>query len=177
MSVELSYLEELVGLESRHQHPPVHQWNPELSGDMDMVIRKDGSWWHEGSKIEREKLVQLFASILRKEGDDFFILTPVEKWRIQVEDRPFLINMIEEKGSTVHAISNVGDLVAIGKNHPLTLSMIDGERVPEVEVRDGLMARFSRNAYYDLVALSQEKIINNSLSYIIRSGNMEFVIG
>src|SRR5690606_29155449 len=66
--------------------PPVDKWNPPLSGDLDMQIRRDGSWWYQGTPIERPALVRLFASILKREGDDYFLVTPVEKWRIRVDD-------------------------------------------------------------------------------------------
>ena len=93
--------------------PPVMSWNPELSGDMDMVIRKDGTWWHEGVKIERKKLVQVFSTILRKEGDDYFLLTPVEKWRIRVEDLPFVVSMIERDQGGLFAALNIDGVVEI----------------------------------------------------------------
>lgn len=171
--MNLSSLEQQIGLEGGNQLPPVEKWHPELSGDMDMVIRKDGSWWHEGVKIEREKLTRLFASILRKEGDEFFILTPVEKWRIQVEDHPFVITMIESKDNHIEAITNTGDLLTIDEQHPLLLSQLDGELIPEMEVRNGLMARFSRNAFYDLAELATER----SGGFYISSAGSEFKIG
>lgn len=176
--MNLSNLEQQIGLTGSNQLPPVERWHPELSGDMDMVIRKDGSWWHEGTKIEREKLTRLFASILRKENDDFFILTPVEKWRIQVEDCPFVITMIEQKTDHIEAITNTGDLLVIGSEHPLQLSELDGELIPEIEVRHGLKARFSRNAFYDLAELASEKLKGSGESdFIIQSAGAEFKIG
>ena len=176
--MNLSNLEQQIGLEGSNQLPPVEKWHPELSGDMDMVIRKDGSWWHEGTKIEREKLTRLFASILRKENDDFFILTPVEKWRVQVEDRPFVITMIEQKADHIEAITNTGDLLIISSEHPLELSELDGELIPEIEVRNGLKARFSRNAFYDLAELAMEKPQGSGESdFVINSAGAEFKIG
>ena len=176
--MNLSNLEQQIGLEGSNQLPPVEKWHPELSGDMDMVIRKDGSWWHEGTRIEREKLTRLFASILRKENDDFFILTPVEKWRIQVEDRPFVITMIEQKADHIEVITNTGDLLIISSEHPLELSELDGELIPEIEVRNGLKARFSRNAFYDLAELAMEKPQGSGESdFVINSAGAEFKIG
>lgn len=171
--MNLSNLEQQIGLDGSNQLPPVEKWQPKLSGDMDMVIRKDGSWWHEGARIEREKLVRLFASILRKEGDEFFILTPVEKWRIQVEDHPFLITMIEQKTDHIEAITNTGDLLIIGPEHLLELSDLDGESIPEIEVRNGLKARFSRNAFYHLAELAYEK----NGGFFINSAGLKFKIG
>lgn len=130
--------------------PPVMSWNPELSGDMDMVIRKDGAWWHEGVKIEREKLVQVFSTILRKESDDYFLLTPVEKWRIRVEDLPFVVNMIERDQGGLFAALNIDGVVEITTDN-FALSELDGLMIPMIHIRDGLWARFSRNAYYQLI--------------------------
>lgn len=176
--MNLSSLEQQIGLDGANQLPPVEKWHPELSGDMDMVIRKDGSWWHEGVKIEREKLTRLFASILRKESEDFFVLTPVEKWRIQVEDCPFVITMIESKDDHVEVITNTGDLLIISSEHPLELSELDGELIPEIEVRNGLKARFSRNAFYDLAELASERPVSGKESdFVIQSAGSEFKVG
>ena len=155
--MNISSLEQQLGLDRENQHPPVDQWHPELSGDMDMAIRRDGSWWHEGVQIKREKLVRLFASILRKEGDEYFLLTPVEKWRIRVEDRPLLIVMIECVDNNISAITNTGDVVTVGQKHPLLMSELDGVMVPEINIRADLYARFSRNAFYDLSEMAREE--------------------
>lgn len=176
--MNLSNLEQQIGLEDSNQLPPVEKWQPELSGDMDMVIHKDGSWWHEGVKIQRDKLTRLFASILRKEGEEYFILTPVEKWRIQVEDRPFVVTMIEQKKDHIEVITNTGDLLIINREHPLELSELNGEKIPEIEVRNGLKARFSRNAFYDLAELAEEKTASEGGSeFVVRSAGAEFKIG
>lgn len=142
------------GIDRETKIPPVEQWHPPLSGDMDLTIRKDGTWWHEGSKFEREKLVRLFASILKREGDDYFLVTPVEKWRINVEDRPLHILLVERKGDNIEALTSGGDLVIIGPEHPLQLSVLDGNDIPEVLIRGNLWARFTRNAYYQLTELA-----------------------
>ena len=72
-----------------HKLPPVEAWNPSLSGDMDLRIAKDGTWWHQGAPIQRLALVRLFSTILRHDEDgEYYLLTPVEKWRIQVDDAP-----------------------------------------------------------------------------------------
>ncbi len=134
--------------------PPVMDWNPKLSGDMDMVIRKDGSWWHEGIKIERKTLVQVFSTILRKENDDYFLLTPVEKWRIRVEDLPFVVNMIEREQGGLHAALNIDGVIEITPDN-FALSELDGLMIPMLHVREGLWARFSRNAYYQLIDESE----------------------
>ncbi|MCD8521520.1 MAG: DUF1285 domain-containing protein [Saccharospirillaceae bacterium] len=171
--MNLSSLQQQLGLEGDNQYPPVEKWHPQLSGDMDMVIRRDGTWWHEGVQIKREKLVRLFASILRKEGDEYFLLTPVEKWRIRVEDRPLLIVMIERINNDIRAVTNAGDMLSIGKKHPLLMSELDGVLLPEVLVRADLYARFSRNAFYDLTEMANE---DSNGRYFVISGENKYCL-
>lgn len=162
------------GLEQETRIPPVLQWNPPLSGDMNLQIRKDGSWWHEGTRFQREKLVRLFASILKREGDDYFLVTPVEKWRIQVEDRPLQIILAERQGGDIKLLTNGGDVVIVNKEHPMAVSELDNTPVPEVLVRHNLWARFSRNAYYQLTELAD---INEQEQVSVSSGGETFIIG
>jgi len=136
--------------------PPVEQWNPPLSGDMDMVIKADGRWVHEGDEIKRAKLVRLFSTILKKEGAEFFLVTPVEKWRIQVEAAPFILVLTQlehssEERQLIRGVTNVGDEVVLNASH--SLQLVDG--LPQVEVRHGLMAQLGRNVYYELAELSE----------------------
>lgn len=156
--MDLSSLQQQIGLHSTAKQPPVEQWQPALSGDIDIVIRADGSWWHEGRAFERQDLVRLFASILRHESPDYFVLTPVEKWRIQVEDRPFVVTLIAADADGIEFVTNVGDSGRIGPEHPLRLSHRPGEPepLPEVLIRHDLWARLSRNAFYELVEHAQE---------------------
>lgn len=141
--------------------PPVHLWNPALSGDIDIRIARDGTWYHEGAPIRREALVRLFASILRREGDDYFLVTPVEKWRITVEDVPFVAVDMEVSGAgeaqQISFETNVGDRVAAGRDHPLRFARDPGSGapVPYVRVRDGLEARVDRKSFYRLAELGE----------------------
>ncbi|WP_157729930.1 DUF1285 domain-containing protein [Bacterioplanes sanyensis] len=151
--MDLSNLQQQIGLQATAKQPPLEQWQPELSGDIDIEIHSDGGWWHQGSAFERQDLVRLFASILRREGDEYFLVTPVEKWRIQVEDRPFVVTLIEADADGIEFVTNVGDSGRIGPEHPLRLSYRQGEAepLPEVLIRHDLWARLSRNAFYELV--------------------------
>lgn len=132
--------------------PPVHLWNPPLSGVMDMVITRDGRWIHEGGEIRREGLVRLFASILKREGEDYFLVSPVEKWQITVEDAPFVGVDVDVTGmgraQEVHFTTNLGDTARIDAGHPLRL---DQGEVPYVTLRHNLEARLDRKSYYRLV--------------------------
>ena len=137
--------------------PPLHLWHPPLSGDIDIRIAADGSWYHEGTRFQRHPLVQLFASILRREGADYFLVSPVEKWRLRVEDAPFVAIDCEVIGDGADQqlvfTTNVGDRVHCNAEHPLRVLVNPqtGEPSPYVLVRDGLEAKIVRSVFYRLV--------------------------
>ena len=143
--------------------PPVHDWNPELNGDMDIRIARNGIWFHEGVAIKRDKLVRLFSTILRREGDDYYLLTPVEKWRIQVDDAPFIATLLEVTGvgeaQSLSMTTNVGDHFLVDAQHPINVEIdpVTEEPSPYILVRDGLNAMISRSIFYELVNLGVEK--------------------
>lgn len=144
--------------------PPIHLWDPEDIKDIDMQIRRDGSWWHLGTPIERQRMVHLFSTVLRKEDNgDYYLVTPVEKCRIDVEDVPFQAILLEVTGSDVHQVltftTNVADKVTVDSDHPLrfTFDPETEEPSPYVLVRDNLEARLSRNVYYQLANLCVQK--------------------
>lgn len=140
--------------------PPLERWQPAFSGEMDLTIAADGRWIHEGTVIARPRLVRLLSTILRREQDgECYLVSPQEKWRIHVEDRPFLIVDAEQERDAWTLRTNVGDQVVLDAIHRLTPSETpSGEMVPEVPVRFGLAARLNRNVYYRLVesALTRE---------------------
>lgn len=154
--------------------PPVEKWLPELSGDIDMLIKADGVWLHKGDEIKREKLVRLFSTILKRENDDYFLVTPVEKWRLKVEDQPFVIvlmHVFERGGETVvQMITNTGDEIELSCNHPVVL---DGHEAPKILVRAGMYARLNRNVFYSLADLATE----NAGKFFVESNGSEFQIG
>ena len=135
--------------------PPVSQWHPPFCGDIDMRIRPDGTWFYNGSPIERAAMVRLFAGILRRVGDSYFLVTPVEKVGITVDNVPFIaVEMTEENGALTFR-TNVGDTVTADAAHPLRFETgADGFR-PYILVRDGLEARLSRPLAQDLVTLGE----------------------
>ncbi|MCR5873255.1 DUF1285 domain-containing protein [Phenylobacterium sp. J426] len=138
--------------------PPVHLWNPERSGQIDIVIRKDGSWVHEGGEIKREALVRLFSTILRKDPDGTWLVTPVEKLKITVEDAPFVAVRVDRVGGALRFTTNVGDEVEAGPDHPIRVEMGEGgEPRPYVHVRGGLEALISRPAFYELAEVAEER--------------------
>jgi hypothetical protein len=146
---------------------PVEQWDPPLSGDMDLCIKANGEWYHEGRLITRQSLVKLFASILKKEGEDYFLVSPVEKWRITVEDTPFLVVAAEleaQNASGQPAIrfkTMTDDVFFLDDAHPLR--MVQKEKKvqrPYVHVRQGMDALIHRNIFYALaeIAVQHQKI-------------------
>lgn len=139
-------------------NPPIHLWNPDNVTDIDMVIKSDGTWYYEGSPINRRRLVRLFSTVMRKEEDGhYYLVTPVEKCRIKVEDVPFQAVLLDVKGEgknqELHFTTNVADEVVAGDDHPLRFHIDEEthEPSPYVMVRDGLEALLARNVYYQLV--------------------------
>ncbi len=149
------------GLEKPRSLPPVHLWNPAHCGDIGLEIRRDGSWWQNGVRFSRDKLVRLFSTILRKDSDGYYLVTPHEKVVVKVEDAPFLgvrADRHESDGQPVILVTtNVGDVVAVDAAHPLRVD-IDrhtGEPSTYVLVRGGLEARLARPPYYELVGWAE----------------------
>jgi hypothetical protein len=142
---------------SRRGPPPVHLWNPPFCGDIAMHIARDGTWFYEGTPIGRAPLVRLFASILKREGDDYFLVTPVEKVGITVEDVPFVAVDFRREGDALVFETNVGDQSTAGADNPIRVSLDGetGEPTPYVHVRRGLEARIDRKSFYRLVELGE----------------------
>ncbi len=163
--------------------PPVEKWHPEHCGEIDIVIKRDGTWFHEGTPIGRAKLVRLFSTVLRREGDDFFLVTPVEKMEITVEDAPFVavLMRVEGKGPdrTLVFTTNVGDEVAAGPDHPIDFrnDPETGDDAPYVEVRAGLEARIARAVFYELVELGETREIEGEEVFGVASGGAFFPFG
>ncbi len=140
--------------------PPVERWNPPDCGDIDMRIAEDGTWFYQGSPILRPALVKLFASILRRDGERYVLVTPVERVGIAVEDVPFLaVEMAVSgtgEGCEIAFRTNVDDLVQVGENHPVQFDTDEqGGLKPYVEIRNGLWARLTRPLAHDLAALME----------------------
>ncbi|MCQ0969852.1 DUF1285 domain-containing protein [Paracoccus sp. TK19116] len=131
--------------------PPVDQWNPPYCGEMDLEIRADGSWWHEGTPIGRPAMVRLFSTILKREGDRHYLVTPVEKVGIRVEDAPFLAIDADFADDAITFSTNVGDTVIAGPDHAIRVATgKDGEPRPYVHVRGGMEALIDRKTFYRL---------------------------
>lgn len=145
--------------------PPVHLWNPDFCGDIDMRIARDGTWFYMGTPIGRKPMVKLFSTIIRRDGDDYFLITPVEKVGITVDDAPFVATLltVEGEGETqvLRFTNNVEDQFIADKEHPIRVTFDEQtqEPAPYVLVRSNLEALIHRNVFYQLVELAVERII------------------
>lgn len=159
---------------------PVHLWDPPFCGMMDMKIARDGTWYHEGSPINRANMVRLFASILRKEGDDYFLVTPVEKVGITVQDAPFVainFDISDQNGDQVLTFeTNVGEYAEAGPDHPIrvTRDIETGEPSPYVLIRNNLEALIDRKSFYRLVEIGEDFNVEGTLWFGIRSNGAFF---
>ncbi|MEM8624790.1 MAG: DUF1285 domain-containing protein [Pseudomonadota bacterium] len=141
--------------------PPVHLWDPPFCGDLDIRIARNGQWWYLGTPIGREALVKLFASVLKLEDGKHFLVTPVEKIGITVDDAPFVAVdfRAEERpdGQVLTFITNVGDETTAGPENPIRVARDaqTGEPSPYVHVRRGLEALIDRKSFYRLVDIGE----------------------
>lgn len=162
--------------------PPVHLWNPPYCGDLDMRIAGDGTWFYQKTPIGRPALVKLFASILKREGGKHFLVTPVEKVGIVVDDAPFLaVEMRVEQGSSgqvLHFRTNVDDWVACGADHALRFepqTKTEGIK-PYLHVRRDLWAKVTRALFFDLVTLGEEREVAGEMMFGIVSQGAFFAM-
>lgn len=155
--------------------PPVHLWHPEHCGDIDILIRADGVWMHEGSPIGRAELVRLFSTVLRKDPDGYHLVTPVEKLKIAVEDLPFRAVAVRRDGDDLILTTDVGDEVRAGEADAIVVETDPetGEPAPRVHVRRDLWARITRSVFYELVEMAEE--VDGRL--VVRSGGRAFSLG
>jgi uncharacterized protein len=167
---------------ARKGPPPVHLWNPPFCGNLDMRIAADGTWFYLKTPIGRPALVKLFASVLKREGDQYFLVTPAEKCGIVVEDAPFIAVELRldkgQGGQVLHLRTNVDDWVACGRDHPLRFepqSGTDGLK-PYLHVRRNLWARVTRALFYDLVELGEERDVDGERMFGLISAGEFFAM-
>lgn len=133
--------------------PPVEDWDPPFCGDLDMRIARDGTWFYQGTPIGRPGLVRLFSSIIRKDGDRYFLVTPVEKVGITVDDAPFVAVDFDPVEGGLEFVTNVEDRVLAGPDHPIRVvrDPKTGEPSPYILIRRNLEALIDRKSFYRLV--------------------------
>ncbi|WP_440455166.1 DUF1285 domain-containing protein [Psychrobacter sp. ASPA161_9] len=187
-----NYLKSSAGTRQGRSIPPLDEWHPEQVADMDLVIKANGEWWHEGGLVTRQSLVSLFATILWKEESngtcEYFLKTPVQKLRIQVEDVPLLINdvgIFTENGvSWLEFTTTTGDVVRLDNEHPIELRSykptvaqedIAKEQVrPYMLVRNDLTALIGRNTFYHLTEIGKLTEQNDEVILILESGGKSY---
>lgn len=170
-------------LEFQHKLPPVENWHPELSGDIDICIDREGHWFHEGGRITRDTMVKMFSSILKREGNEYFLVTPVEKWRIRVDEAPFIFlnlrQQIENSKSAIILTTNTGHDVLVNEEYPFYMEHANNaEPRPMCRVYRNLCGLLSRNVYYQLVELCEpEKDKDGVTELVFYSEGTRFSLG
>ncbi len=167
---------------SRKGPPPVHLWNPPFCGDIDMRIRRDGVWFYQGTPIGRPGLVKLFSSILKREGDSYFLVTPVEKVGITVDDAPMLAVDFTATGTgtaqTLTFTTLTDDVAAAGPDHPLRITRHPGtgEPAPYILIRSNLEALIDRKSFYRLIDLGAQSLHEGVRWFGLWSGGTFFPV-
>jgi hypothetical protein len=161
--------------------PPVHLWNPPFCGDLDMRIATDGTWFYQGTPIGRPALVRLFSTILKREDGKHFLVTPVEKVGIRVDDAPFLAVEMQkqdnEVGRSLRFRTNVDDWVTCDSAHRLRFeAAADGGLTPYLHVRADLWAKVTRALYYDLVDMGEERVVDGRAMFGVASSGEFFAM-
>ena len=170
----LTSLAVAVGATNTRGPAPVDRWNPPYCGEIDLRIAADGTWFYEGTPINRPALVSLFAGILRKDPERYVLVTPVECVGIIVEDAPFIAVAMAEDAGTLRFASNFGDEVEIGAAHGLRFTTEpDGGVKPYVHIRGDLWARLTRSLAIELL----DKAVSEGDTIGIRSGGNFFPVG
>lgn len=162
--------------------PPVHLWDPEKTGDMDLRIDREGRWLHESIEIKKPAIVKLFASLLKVEGRDYYLVSPTEKWQIQVDIAPlYIVNaerIIREGVQVISLSTSTDDHILLDMDHPLSMQQFNGVYMPIVTVRSNLKGLLSRAVFYQLVewGITRSKL-DGKCEHIIESLGCEFSLG
>ncbi|WP_417450734.1 DUF1285 domain-containing protein [Kordiimonas sp.] len=177
-------LEDIIKQVEGQRYPPVEKWNPDFCGDIDMQIKRDGTWFYMGTPIGRERMVRLFSTVLRKDEDGkTYLVTPVEKIGIEVEDAHFIATALEviREGDeqALKFTTNVGDEVIADKDHPLRVEVdtSSGEPRPYIRVRGRLDALIARPVFYQLVEHAQTQNRDGKTCLVVPSRGTLFSLG
>ena len=157
--------------------PPFDTWDPPYCGEMDILIKADGTWQYHGTPITRLRLVKLFAKVLIKEHDEYFLKTPAEKVKISVEDAPFLIvnwhSTQTEQGDVICCIDNLERTFLLNQAHPLILKRTGAQALPYLQLHHGLLAKINRTTYYQWAEMAHQ--IGDD--FFINSAGIQFRLG
>ena len=164
-------------LEGYNNFPPVELWNPALCEGQEFYIDREGEWFYNKSPIKNKKLLNLFSTVLRKDKNEYFLVTPVEKVPVKVELAPYKIIDFEVNDEKVQLITNLNFQFILDKTNTTRLKNHNDSLIPLVNVRSNIEGFFNRNTYYKLVDLALEKqFIDNNFLYI-PSNQINHIIG
>ena len=174
----------LKNAQSSHKRsiPPLDQWHPKHCGAMDLKVKANGEWWHEGQLIKRQSMIDLFSTVLWKEDGKFYLKTPVEQIEIEVEDEPLFVNSVEqiqlEGLNYIQLSTTTQDVVIVDQEHPIFIREFDGELRPYVHVRFGINALIQRASFFHLVEMGElmENQQGESI-LLLKSGNFNLQLG
>ena len=174
----------LKNAQSSHKRsiPPLDQWHPKHCGAMDLKVKANGEWWHEGQLIKRQSLIDLFSTVLWKDDEKFYLKTPVEQIEIEVEDEPLFVNSVEqiqlEGLNYIQLSTTTQDVVIVDQEHPIFIREFDGELRPYVHVRFGINALIQRASFFHLVEMGElmENQQGESI-LLLKSGNFNLQLG
>ncbi len=174
----------LKNAQSSHKRsiPPLDQWHPKHCGAMDLKVKANGEWWHEGQLIKRQSMIDLFSTVLWKEGGKFYLKTPVEQIEIEVEDEPLFVSRVEQiQLDGLHYIqlsTTSQDVVIVDQEHPIFMREFDGELRPYVHVRFGINALLQRASFFHLIEMGElmENRQGESI-LLLKSGNFDLQLG
>jgi hypothetical protein len=168
---------------------PLEKWSPKYCGEMDLVIRANGDWWHEGVRMTRETLIKLFATVLWREvdddGDRYYLKTPAEKIQIQVDDAPLLVvdvsQVVDNSQTFIRCTTKTGDVVIVDAEHRIEMRTFNHNGVdevrPYVRIRRNLDALIHRNAFYHLIGWSELQPNADGEAMVLHSGQEQFILG
>ena len=162
--------------------PPLEQWHPKHCGTMDLCIKANGEWSHESQLIKRQRMIDLFSSVLWKEQGKFYLKTPVEQIEIEVEDEPLLVNQVDqiefEGVSYIQMTTTNEDIVIVDQKHPIFMREYQGELRPYIHVRFGINALIQRATFFHLVEMGELSGNQQGESVLIlKSGNFDLQLG
>ena len=174
----------LKNAQSSHKRsiPPLDQWHPKHCGAMDLKVKANGEWWHEGQLIKRQSMIDLFSTVLWKEDGKFYLKTPVEQIEIEVEDEPLFVNSVEqiqlEGLNYIQLSTTTQDVVIVDQEHPIFMREFDGELRPYVHVRFGINALIQRASFFHLIEMGElmENQQGESI-LLLKSGNFNLQLG
>lgn len=162
--------------------PPLDQWHPKHCGAMDLKVLANGEWWHEGQLIKRPAMIELFATVLWKEADKFYLKTPVEQIEIEVEDEPLFVNQVDQVEISgkiyLQLTTTTQDVVIIDEDHPIFMRAFQGELRPYVHVRFGINALIQRAAFFHLVEMGElSDDAEGQVKLCLQSGDLLLQLG